>query len=97
MSSPASSLVEIDSLEILVIIDNELDPISPVPPDTVHQTGGSIGQIASSTACQLDPNERGDAAVELRMDNICCAAHGLSIMVVGRIRQVPELLFGTSD
>lgn len=82
---PASSLVEIDSLEALVIIDNELDPISPAPPDTVHFTGGSIAQIAMTTAPKLPPGERGDAAVELRMDNLCCSAHGLSIMVVGEV------------
>lgn len=84
LSTAASSLAEIDSLEILVIIDNELDPISPVSPDTV-QAWGNMGHIAMSTAPRLAPGERGDAALELRMENICCAAHGLSIMIVSLV------------
>lgn len=77
-----SSLVEIDSLNIEVIIDNELDPISPPAPETVQMTGGLMGQIALFTAPSLKPGERGDAVKELRMDELCCSAHGLSIMVV---------------
>jgi 7,8-dihydropterin-6-yl-methyl-4-(beta-D-ribofuranosyl)aminobenzene 5'-phosphate synthase len=80
-STAASSLVEIDALQILVIIDNELDPISPVAPDTVLACG-NMGHIAMCTAPRLAPGERGDAAAELRMENVCCAAHGLSIMIV---------------
>ncbi|KAL1968157.1 hypothetical protein VTN77DRAFT_2288 [Rasamsonia byssochlamydoides] len=94
--SPASSLVEIDSLEALVIIDNELDPMSPASPDTVHLTGGSIAQIAMSTAPRLQPGERGDAAVELRMENLCCSAHGLSILLTATKGNVKHsILFDT--
>ncbi|QKX54655.1 uncharacterized protein TRUGW13939_01743 [Talaromyces rugulosus] len=74
------NLVEIDSLEIQVIIDNELDPMSPVQPDTVQVTGGSMGHIALMTSPSLQPDERGGAIKELRMEDICCSAHGLSIM-----------------
>jgi 7,8-dihydropterin-6-yl-methyl-4-(beta-D-ribofuranosyl)aminobenzene 5'-phosphate synthase len=87
MSTAASSLVEVDSLEILVIIDNELDPMSPVAPDTVQATG-NMGHIAMSTAPRLAPGERGDAVAELRMENLCCSAHGLSIMVVCHVLSV---------
>ncbi|KAJ9632065.1 hypothetical protein H2203_000466 [Taxawa tesnikishii (nom. ined.)] len=34
-----ADIVELDSLEILVIVDNELDPISPCPNETVQQSG----------------------------------------------------------
>lgn len=76
-----SSLVEIDALDIQVIIDNELDPISPPSPDTVQVTGGLMGHIALFNGPALPSGERGNAVKELRMDNICCSAHGLSIMV----------------
>lgn len=72
-------LVEIDSLEATVIIDNELDPLSPVAPDTVH-VSGLMGNLAKCSRNTLD--DRGPACKELRMDNICCSAHGLSILVV---------------
>lgn len=72
-------LQEVDSLEAIVIIDNELDPISPAAPDTVQMTGlmGTIGMNS-----QHPLTDRGDACAELRMDDICCSAHGLSILVV---------------
>lgn len=76
------SLVEIDSLEIQVIIDNELDPLSQPAPDTVHLAGGTMPLIALSTSPSLQPGERGNAVKEFRMEDICCSAHGLSIMIV---------------
>lgn len=82
MEADLPNLVEIDSLEIQVIIDNELDPMSPVQPETVQVTGGSMGHIALTTSPSLQPDERGGAIKELRMEDICCSAHGLSIMVV---------------
>jgi 7,8-dihydropterin-6-yl-methyl-4-(beta-D-ribofuranosyl)aminobenzene 5'-phosphate synthase len=78
-------LVEVDSLQAVVIIDNELDPISPPAPDTV-QVFGNMAHIALGISPKLDAAERGGAAVELQMENLCCSAHGLSIMVV-RIRE----------
>ncbi|EAW09356.1 MBL fold metallo-hydrolase [Aspergillus clavatus NRRL 1] len=75
---PSSRLVEIDSLEALVIIDNELDPLSPVAPDTV-QVSGLMGSLATGSPHELQ--DRVDAHKELRMDDICCSAHGLSILV----------------
>jgi 7,8-dihydropterin-6-yl-methyl-4-(beta-D-ribofuranosyl)aminobenzene 5'-phosphate synthase len=76
----ASSLLEVDSLEALIIIDNELDSMSSVAPDTVNVTGRLRTHIAMSTA--IDVHGRGDAMKELRMDNFCCSAHGLSILIV---------------
>ncbi|KAG2413880.1 hypothetical protein HFD88_003070 [Aspergillus terreus] len=72
------NLVEVDSLEALVIIDNELDPISPAAPDTV-QISGLLNTIASNSPDDID--DRGDARKELRMEDICCSAHGLSILI----------------
>jgi 7,8-dihydropterin-6-yl-methyl-4-(beta-D-ribofuranosyl)aminobenzene 5'-phosphate synthase len=75
-----ADLVELDGLEVTVIIDNELDVMSPPPPETVQNTGTLIDIAMMS---RLPPNARGDAETELRMDNICCSAHGLSVLVVG--------------
>ncbi|KAF2458585.1 beta-lactamase-like protein [Lineolata rhizophorae] len=68
-------LTEIDSLEIAVIVDNELDPLSPSCNPAVKLGGGL-----------KDPSEgaiidRGGRAKEMRMDHICCGAHGLSMMI----------------
>ncbi|KAH8703530.1 cytochrome P450 [Talaromyces proteolyticus] len=81
MSTELPNLVEVDYLEIQVIIDNELDPMTAPAPDTVQMLGGTMGHIAMSTARALQPGERGDAIKEIRMEDICCSAHGLSIMV----------------
>lgn len=76
-----SGLVEVDSLEALIIIDNELDVMSKIPPGTVSVTKTSLNQLA--TGSKYEAHDRGAARKELRMDSICCAAHGLSIMLVG--------------
>jgi hypothetical protein len=85
--SNRADLVELDGLEVIVIIDNELDVMSPPPPDTVQSTGTLIDVAMMS---HLPPNTRGDAETELRMDNICCSAHGLSVLVVGTVLSVCE-------
>ncbi|GKZ17171.1 hypothetical protein AbraIFM66951_001660 [Aspergillus brasiliensis] len=73
-----SSLVDLDSLEATILIDNDLDPMSPVPADTVEVTG-LMRTLATSSP--HDIHDRGDAHKELQMEDICCAAHGLSILV----------------
>ncbi|KAL1956450.1 hypothetical protein VTO42DRAFT_7248 [Malbranchea cinnamomea] len=42
------SLREIDSLDVVVLVDNELDVMSPPPPDTVQSNGTTNGQICCS-------------------------------------------------
>jgi 7,8-dihydropterin-6-yl-methyl-4-(beta-D-ribofuranosyl)aminobenzene 5'-phosphate synthase len=77
---PAPNLVELDSLELLVIIDNELDPISKYANEGLAATG-NIADIALTTPFR--PKDRGGENVhELRMEQICQSAHGLSIMIV---------------
>ncbi|CAG8025826.1 unnamed protein product [Penicillium olsonii] len=71
-------LEEVDSLEAIVIIDNELDPLSPPAPDTV-QLAGNLGTIGMGSTHNL--TDRGEACKELRLGDVCCAAHGLSILV----------------
>jgi 7,8-dihydropterin-6-yl-methyl-4-(beta-D-ribofuranosyl)aminobenzene 5'-phosphate synthase len=73
------NLQEIDSVEATVIIDNELDPLSPPAPNTV-QIAGNLGTIGMNSKHKL--TDRGGACKEMRMEDICCSAHGLSILVV---------------
>ncbi|KAL2219278.1 metallo-beta-lactamase superfamily protein [Thermoascus aurantiacus ATCC 26904] len=90
---PRPPLVQVDALEALVIIDNELDPLSNAAPDTVH-VSGSMAHLALSSPHRL--RDRGDASRELRMDDICCAAHGLSILVTATKGDVKHsVLFDT--
>lgn len=74
-------LVEVDSIEIKVIVDNEVDPISPSNNPAVQYTGLLQG-------IPLDPipegEDRGGAELEVKMSNICCGAHGLSLMITAR-------------
>ena len=73
------NLVELDSIEITVIIDNELDPISPSNNPAVAYKGLFQGVGMSPVPAGQD---RGGAVGEFRMDSICCGAHGLSLMIV---------------
>ncbi|KAF6823929.1 metallo-beta-lactamase superfamily protein [Colletotrichum plurivorum] len=75
-----TNLIELDAVEVLVIIDNELDPISPCPNPLIEQSGG-IKDIC--TRARRTPPDGGEPVLELRMDNICCSAHGLSLMITG--------------
>jgi 7,8-dihydropterin-6-yl-methyl-4-(beta-D-ribofuranosyl)aminobenzene 5'-phosphate synthase len=74
-----TGLTEIDSLEILVIVDNEVDPMSTYSNPAIQATG-NIVHIGMRSPSEV--HDRGDAAKELRMDSICCGAHGLSLMIV---------------
>lgn len=75
----ASELVEIDSLEVVVIVDNEIDPITSYQiPDL--KVNGQMADIALKEP--LNSAERGGASHEIRLDNVCCGGHGLSLMIV---------------
>lgn len=72
-------LVEIDGLEFHVIINNEVDPMSPSPNAQVKHAASFLGVPLGIVA---DPENRGGARMELPMQNICCGAHGLSLLIV---------------
>jgi hypothetical protein len=73
-----AALKELDALEVLVIVDNELDPISKYIEPV--QATGNLGHIGLGSPSA--PKDRGEGVKELRMDEICCGAHGFSVMVV---------------
>lgn len=79
-----SSLTEIDALEVLVIVDNEVDPMSSYQhPDLT--VSGLLGDVALRAPIQ--DSSRGTAKFEVRLDNVCCGAHGLSLMIVSNSQQ----------
>jgi 7,8-dihydropterin-6-yl-methyl-4-(beta-D-ribofuranosyl)aminobenzene 5'-phosphate synthase len=76
-------LIPLDTLDILAIVDNETDPMSPAPP-CVTATG-RLGEVALGKG-RVIKEERGAGIVkELAMEQLCCGAHGLSLMIVSTI------------
>lgn len=71
------TLAELDSLELINIVDNELDVISATNNSAVTSEP-SFKSVSLSTM----PEPMGEASKMLNMNNICCGAHGLSLMLV---------------
>lgn len=74
-----SGMVGLDELELLVVVDNETDTLSSVDegvpqiPELVH------------LAARLPPSRRHDGHdCRIVFDQLCCACHGLSVLVTGR-------------
>jgi 7,8-dihydropterin-6-yl-methyl-4-(beta-D-ribofuranosyl)aminobenzene 5'-phosphate synthase len=72
------SLEELDAVEILVLIDNELDPISK-PIDDL-EAFGNLAHIGMTSPYEGKPH--GESVKQLKMEQICCGAHGLSLLIV---------------
>lgn len=71
----ALNLIEVDSLTATVIIDNEIDIMSSTPPDTLSNAG-KVPNLTNKIEA------RGNGCVkEFPMENICCGAHGLSVLI----------------
>lgn len=79
MASPALKIDEVDALDIIVIIDNDIDIMSTVPPNTVINNG-RMPNLSLSQPNNV--HSRGEVKKEMPMEAICCGAHGLSILVV---------------
>ncbi|KAH7268567.1 beta-lactamase-like protein [Fusarium solani] len=77
-SAAKPPLVEVDSLEIHVLVNDEIDQISPSPNPRVQHTQSFAGVPLSRVP---DPMARGGANWEMSMRNICCGAHGLSLFI----------------
>jgi 7,8-dihydropterin-6-yl-methyl-4-(beta-D-ribofuranosyl)aminobenzene 5'-phosphate synthase len=76
----SESLVELDSLEVVVIIDNEVDPMSPYPNPQLSSVSNRFIHFALNSP--HIPENRGKGTKELKMNQLCCGAHGLSLMIV---------------
>lgn len=80
-----SSLVEIDAVEVLVINDNEVDPMSPYTNPGLQVSGQFKDVVVGS---RHPVHGRGAATKELKMEDLCCGSHGLSLMIVSHCRYV---------
>ena len=81
MVASMSALVELNTLEILVVVDNEVDPLSSYQHPGL-KVSGQLLDVAKRAPLHRD-HDRANAQNELRFHNICCGAHGLSLMIVG--------------
>lgn len=75
----SSALVEIDALEALVIVDNDLDLMSPPAPGPV-KVSRLLGEIGLTSPYHV--HDRAEATKEFRLEDVCCSAHGLSVLLV---------------
>lgn len=73
------SFKEVDKIEISVLVNNEIDYISPSRNPNVKNPGLLMGVPTTPIP---EGHERGDAKQEIRMDSFCCGAHGLSLVIV---------------
>lgn len=72
-------VAEVDSVEVIVIVDNEVDTFAKYPAPGVEVSGG-LGDVAVRSDHHI--TDRGEVKKELRMSSVCCGAFGLSLMVV---------------
>ncbi|KAG5751498.1 hypothetical protein H9Q69_009801 [Fusarium xylarioides] len=72
MTPKLPSPIEVDSLDIHVLINDEIDQISPSPNPRVQHAQSFAGVPLSPVS---DPSSRGGARLEMPMRNICCGAH----------------------
>ncbi|KAF2266233.1 hypothetical protein CC78DRAFT_531873 [Lojkania enalia] len=87
-------LVPLDSLDILAIVDNEVDPMSPAP--ACVSVTGRLGDVALGKGKSVGEQRGGGIVKEMSMDQVCCGAHGLSLMLTGKRNGVSQtLLFDT--
>ena len=84
-SSPPLQLVELDSLTILNVVDNEVDPMSTYSQcdsKAVKVSGGLADIARRYPILGADKEARGNAVAEISLEGVCCGAHGLSLMIV---------------
>ncbi len=78
-SSRPAGVVQLDELEVLVVVDNETDTLSSVD-DGVPQ----IPEVVH-LAARTPPSRQFDShACKTVFDQLCCACHGLSVLITGR-------------
>lgn len=88
------SLVEVDNIEIVVLVNDEIDYISPSPNAHVKHTQSFRGAPVDVLP---DPAARGGAKVEFPMRNLCCGALGLSLLIVRIPSVVSQLIADVLD
>ena len=77
--SGPNGVIQLDELEILVVVDNETDTLSSVD-DGVPQ----IPEIVHLAARTPPSREYEGHECKIVFDQLCCACHGLSVLITGR-------------
>lgn len=72
------NLEEVDELEVVVVVNDEVDYISPSNNTHVVQPG----RLVDAPLTELPEGERGKATKQLSMSKLCCGALGLSLLIV---------------
>jgi 7,8-dihydropterin-6-yl-methyl-4-(beta-D-ribofuranosyl)aminobenzene 5'-phosphate synthase len=78
-SALPSGTIELDELTVLVVVDNETDTLSSVDPG-VPQVPEMVHRAAHMPALRVHEGHECKQA----FDNLCCACHGLSVLLTGR-------------
>lgn len=78
-ATPETLIAELDALEVLVVVDNETDTLSSV--DSGVPQIPEVQHLALRTpAARVHDGH----ACKVVMDQLCCACHGLSVLLTGR-------------
>ena len=72
-------ILEHDELEILVVVDNETDTLSSVDAGVPQ-----VPEIIHLAACTPASRNYLDHECNMVFDQLCCACHGLSVLITGR-------------
>jgi 7,8-dihydropterin-6-yl-methyl-4-(beta-D-ribofuranosyl)aminobenzene 5'-phosphate synthase len=84
-----TGMLALDELEMLVVVDNEIDTLS-----SVDEGVPQISEIVNLAARTPPSNKHQGHDCKVVFDQLCCACHGLSVLVTGRREgQVRRLLF----
>src|SRR5262245_56468802 len=74
----AAGIVELDELRVLVVVDNEIDMLSSVAAGVPQMSSGAY------MAARVPAHELGGYPSKVVLDRMCCAGHGLSLLVTAR-------------
>ncbi|XDG02909.1 hypothetical protein ABKA04_002524 [Annulohypoxylon sp. FPYF3050] len=74
----ALHLAEVDSLTIHAIVNDEIDQISPSPHPAIKHPQSFLGAPLTPIPTGAQP---AGAKCQMRMDTLCCGAHGLSLLI----------------
>ncbi|MGH6928208.1 MAG: MBL fold metallo-hydrolase, partial [Dongiaceae bacterium] len=78
-NSSANGVVQLDELEILVVVDNETDTLS-----SVDEGVPQVPEVVHLAARTPPSREYKGHACKTVFDQLCCACHGLSVLITGR-------------
>lgn len=85
--SADTTVVELDELELLVVMDNETDTLSSVD-DGIPQ----IPEVVNLAARTPSTRQHDGHECKTVFDQLCCGCHGLSVLVTGKSKDVEHTI-----